>query len=261
MAVFAIVLSLCLLMYLAYRGITVLILAPVLAVMAVALGGDLPLLAAYTELFMSSFAAYAKAFFPLFLLGAVFGRVMADSGSAKAISLAITQWLGAKHAILSIVAACAALTYGGVSLFVVAFAVYPIAVQLFRQADIPKRLIPGTLALGSFTFSMTALPGTPQIQNSIPMPYFGTDVYAAPVIGIVSAILMCGMGCAWLSLRARRARAANEGFGTHPESKQDADSTAQCPLFLAVLPILIVIGLMRIIEYIMAKNLNKKEDQ
>ncbi|HYF48014.1 MAG TPA: GntP family permease [Planctomycetota bacterium] len=243
MAVFAIVLSLCLLMYLAYRGITVLLLAPILALMAVALGGDLPLLATYTEVFMKSFGSFAKSFFPLFLLGAVFGRIMADSGSAKAISLAITRWLGAKHAILAIVAACAALTYGGVSLFVVAFAVYPIAVQLFRDADIPKRLIPGALALGSFTFTMTALPGTPQIQNSIPMPYFGTDTFAAPTIGIIASLMMAGLGYGWLSWRARNARRNSEGFGTHTESAKADETVTACPLVLALLPIVIVIGL------------------
>jgi H+/gluconate symporter-like permease len=97
---------------------------------------------------------------------------------------------------VAIVLACGILTYGGVSLFVVAFAVYPIAVALFRRADVPKRLIPAAIALGSFTFTMTALPGTPAIQNAIPMPFFGTTPFAAPVFGIVAGLIMFGGGVA-----------------------------------------------------------------
>ena len=184
-----ILVSLGLLIFLAYRGITVLVLAPLLAIVAVLFNGGVPVLASYTEVFMTSFAGYAKAYFPLFLLGAIFGKVMDDSGSARSIAAAIVQRLGKDKAILAIVLSCALLTYGGVSLFVVAFAVYPIAAALFREAEIPKRLIPGSIALGSFTFTMTALPGSPQIQNAIPMPYFGTDTYAAPIIGIVGALI------------------------------------------------------------------------
>jgi H+/gluconate symporter-like permease len=115
-----------------------------------------------------------------------------------------------------VILSCAAMTYGGVSLFVVAFAVWPIASALFREADLPKVLIPATIALGAFTFTMTALPGTPAIQNAIPMPYFGTTPFAAPGLGLITGALMLGLGWAWLECRARRwgramARTAAEG--------------------------------------------------
>jgi H+/gluconate symporter-like permease len=114
------------------------------------------------------------------MLGAIFGKLMDDSGSANSIARSVSGWLGPERAIVSVVLCCAVLTYGGVSAFVVAFAVFPIAAALFRSADIPKRLIPGTIALGAFTFTMSALPGTPAIQNAIPMPFFGTTAFAAP---------------------------------------------------------------------------------
>ena len=154
-----IVVSLGLLMYLAYRGINVLILAPILALLATLMAGG-PLLATYTQVFMPALGGYAITYFPLFLLGAIFGKVMDVSGSAKAIADFIVQRIGASRAILAITLACGILTYGGVSLFVVAFAVFPIAAALFKEAGLPKRLIPATIALGSFTFTMTALPGT-----------------------------------------------------------------------------------------------------
>src|SRR6056297_1279825 len=185
--IFGIILSLGLLMYLAYRGITVLILAPILAGLAA-------LMSSYTEVFMTAFAGYAKAYFPLFLLGAIFGKLMDESGAAKAIAHGITDKLGKGKAITAVVLSCGILTYGGVSLFVVAFAVYPIAAALFREADVPKRFIPAAIALGSFTFTMTALPGTPQIQNAIPMPYFNTTPFAAPGLGIIGGAVMAVFG-------------------------------------------------------------------
>ncbi len=240
--ILGIVLSLGLLIYLAFRGVTVLVLAPLLAMLAVILNGGVPVLASYTEVFMTSFAGYAKAYFPLFLLGAIFGKVMDDSGSARAIAERIVKILGKDRAILAIVLSCALLTYGGVSLFVVAFAVYPIAAALFRAADLPKTLIPGSIALGSFTFTMTALPGSPQIQNAIPMPYFGTDTYAAPIIGLVAAAIMFGGGVGWLNFRARRAQNKGLGYGDHADNK--AETHGKLPSFLtALLPIIVVLGL------------------
>jgi H+/gluconate symporter-like permease len=148
---------------------------------------------------------------------------MDDSGSARAIAQWVVQKLGRQQSILAVVLSCAILTYGGVSLFVVAFAVYPIAAALFREADVPKRLIPGTIALGAFTFTMTALPGTPAIQNAIPMPFFGTTPFAAPILGIVAAVVMFVLGLLWLKRRERQARAAGEGYGDHPDNPPRPD--------------------------------------
>lgn len=206
-----IILSLGLLMYLAYRGINVLILAPLLALLATLMAGG-PMLATYTQVFMPALGKYAMTYFPLFLLGAIFGKVMDVSGSAKAIADFIVDKIGAQRAILAIVLACGILTYGGVSLFVVAFAVFPIAAALFKESGIPKRLIPATIALGSFTFTMTALPGTPAIQNAIPSPYFGTNAFAAPGLGLIAGLIMFGGGVAYLNRRSSTLVAAGEVY-------------------------------------------------
>ena len=159
--IFGIVISLLLLMYLAYRGINVLVLAPLMALLAVVLGGGVDiLLPTYTQIFMKELGGYLIKFFPLFLLGAIFGKLMDDSGSARSIAHWIVARVGKERGILAIVLSCGLLTYGGVSLFVVAFAVYPIGTALFRSVGMPKRFIPAAIALGSFTFTMTALPGT-----------------------------------------------------------------------------------------------------
>ena len=168
---------------------------------------------------------------------------MDDSGSARAISQFIVARLGEQRAILAIVLSCAILTYGGVSLFVVAFAVYPIAAALFRASGTPKRFIPAAIALGSFTFTMTALPGTPAIQNSIPMPFFGTTPFAAPVLGTIGGLIMLAGGMGWLNRRAKRAINTGEGYGDHLDGikEKEIDQTT-LSFFLAIIPIVLVIA-------------------
>ncbi len=241
MEIFGILLSLGLLMFLAYRGFSVILFAPVFAILA-ALFNGVPGMPTYTEVFMVRAANYFRDFFPFFLLGAVFGKVMEENGAAHAIARSFVRYLGTKQAFLSVVLACAVLTYGGVSLFVVAFAVYPFAAALFKEADIPKRLIPGAIALGSFTFTMDAFPGTPQIQNVIPTKFFGTTLYAAPVTGIIGGLIVLGFGLTWLEFRKRKAKAAGEGYGSgHINEPEAVDgSTLPNPL-ISLIPLVSVL--------------------
>lgn len=211
--ILGIVLSLVLLMYLAYRDVSVLILAPLCALLAVVFDGNLPVLATYTQIFMASVGMFVRDYFPLFLLGAIFGKFMEDSGAAAKIAEVVVRAVGVHRTILAVVLSCGILTYGGVSLFVVVFAVFPLSRSLFRQADIPRRLIPAAIALGSFTFTMTAMPGTVQIQNLIPMPFFKTTAFAAPGLGCIGSLIMFGLGMMWLNSRAGHARRIGEGFG------------------------------------------------
>ena len=256
----AIVITLLLLMFFAYRGYSVLILAPIMAILAVFLSGDfLSSIPAYTDVFMGALSGFLLKFFPIFLLGALFGRLMADSGAATAIANTVVEKLGASKAILAVILVCGILTYGGVSLFVVAFAIYPIAKDLFKAADIPKRLIPAAIALGSFTFTMTALPGTPAIQNAIPIPYYNTNVFAAPILGIIGGTIMFICGWLWLQSRARKANAAGEGYGQHDEGDvggvgaitEEAVtlSTHHTSFTVAMIPLVMVIGLNALLTY------------
>lgn len=260
MSTIAIVLSLLMLMYFAYRGMTVLLLAPLLAAFAVLLSGDgTMMMPKYTETFMSALSGYLLNFFPVFLFGALFGQLMADSGAAAGIAKGIVKMLGSKQAILTVVIACGLLTYGGVSLFVVAFAIYPISKVLFREANIPKRLIPATIALGSFTFSMTALPGTPAATNAIPMPFFNTNAFAAPGLGLIGALIMFVGGWLWLQSRAKKAAALGEGYGEHDsESNEDLSILEKnvMPFGLALLPLALVIGINALFTYGIFPNMD-----
>jgi len=216
-----ILLALGVLIWLSFRGWSVLILAPAAALIAAIAAGE-PLLAHWTQTFMGAAAGFIAQFFPLFLLGALFGKLMDDSGSVKAIAQFMTDKLGAKRAILAVVLAGALVTYGGVSLFVAVFVLAPMAQALFRSADIPNRLVSVAILLGTATFTMTALPGTPAIQNAIPMPFFGTTPFAAPGLGIIAAAIMLGFGLWWLGRREAAARKAGEGFGGPRNSADEA---------------------------------------
>ncbi|EPZ55598.1 citrate transporter family protein [[Clostridium] sordellii ATCC 9714] len=241
-SILGLILSLILIMYLAYKGYSTIITAPIIALITIIIttGFKGHLMANYTEVYMLGFANFIKNYFPLFMTGAIFAKLMEEVDYAKSIAHFITRKLGKDKSVLAVVLSGAILTYGGVSLFVVAFILYPIASMLFREANIPKRLIPGTIALGAFTFTMTALPGSPEIQNVIPMKYFGTDTFAAPFIGIFASIMMLSLGMIWLTKRVNSAKANNEGYGNHSddivlENYEDLPS-----ILKSILPIVII---------------------
>jgi H+/gluconate symporter-like permease len=220
MGLIGVLLGLALLVWLALRGWSVLLLAPAAALLAAAFAME-PLLASWTQTFMGSAALFLAQFFPLFLLGALFGKLMDDSGSVSAIAGFMTERLGERRAVLAVVLAGALVTYGGVSLFVAFFVLVPMAQALFRAASIPRRLMPAAIALGTSTFTMSALPGTPAIQNAIPMPFFGTTPFAAPGLGIIASAIMLGFGLWWLGRAEAVARRAGERYGT-PDAAVDA---------------------------------------
>lgn len=239
--------ALCFLMLVAYRGYSVILFAPIAALGAVLFTDPTLVAPMYFSVFMVKMVDFVKNYFPVFMLGAIFGKVIELSGFSKAIVAAVIGMLGRERAMLSIVVVCALLTYGGVSLFVVVFAVYPFAAELFRASDIPKRLIPGTIALGAFTFTMDALPGTPQIQNIIPTVFFKTTTWAAPWLGVIGAIFILLVGLSYLNWRRRQAEKAGEGYGTNLVNEPEPfEHTQLANPWIAILP-LIVVGVMNLV--------------
>ncbi len=241
MSLIVVLLSLALLMYVAYRGFSVILFAPVAALLAVLLTDPSLVPPMFSSVFMDKMVGFVKLYFPVFLLGAVFGKVIELSGFSKSIVALVIRLVGRERAMLAIVMVCAVLTYGGVSLFVVVFAVYPFAAEMFRQGDIPKRLIPGTIALGAFTFTMDALPGSPQIQNIIPTSFFQTDTWAAPWLGVTGSLFILACGLAYLEWRRRQALARGEGYGDGHSNEPEQFHHEKLPHpALALLPLLLV---------------------
>jgi H+/gluconate symporter-like permease len=235
------------LMFVAYRGYSVILFAPVAALGAVLLTDPTLVAPMFSGVFMEKMVGFVKNYFPVFMLGAVFGKVIELSGFSKSIVSAVIGVVGRERAMLSIVLVCAILTYGGVSLFVVVFAVYPFAAEMFRQSDIPKRLIPCTIALGAFTFTMDALPGTPQIQNIIPTTFFKTTTWAAPLLGLLGSLFILVCGLAYIESRRRAAQAREEGYGTDLRNEPEPFEAEQLPNpWIAVCP-LVVVGVMNFV--------------
>jgi H+/gluconate symporter-like permease len=266
---------------LAYRGWSILLLAPAAALVVAAFARE-PVLAHWTQTFMSSTAGFIGQFFPLFLLGALFGKLMDDSGSVKAIARFIVERLGPRRGVLAIVLAGAVVTYGGVSLFVAFFVLAPMAEEVFRAADIPRRLMPAAIALGTITFTMSAAPGTPAIQNAVVMPFLGTTLFAAPGLGAVASVIMLGFGLSWLRFAEARARRAGEGFGAGAigspeavaadtglrerattarefdpaETTRGGKSAALPPVGLAALPLVVVVGVNLVMAWLILPRLD-----
>ncbi|MBP7983467.1 MAG: GntP family permease [Chromatiaceae bacterium] len=229
MGLLGILLGLAILIGFAYRGWSVLLLAPAAGMIATLFTSE-PLLAHWTQTFMGSAAGFLAQFFPLFLLGALFGKLMDDSGSVTAIAHFMSAKLGPRRAVLAVVLAGALVTYGGVSLFVAFFVLAPMAQALFRDARIPGHLAPGAIWLGAATFTMSAMPGTPAIQNAIPMPFFGSTPFAAPGLGLIASAIMLVFGLWWLGLRVAKTRRQEHRAGDVPTHSSAPDAAAEDPL-------------------------------
>jgi H+/gluconate symporter-like permease len=234
--------ALAFLMLVAYRGYSVILFAPVAALGAVLLTDPSLVAPMFSSVFMEKTVGFLKNYFPVFMLGAVFGKVIELSGFSKSIVAAVIGVLGRQRAVLSIVVVCAILTYGGVSLFVVVFAVYPFAAEMFRQSGIPKRLMPATIALGAFTFTMDSLPGSPQIQNIIPTTFFKTTTWAAPWLGLIGGLFILILGLLYIEGRIRAAKAKGEGYGTELRNEPEPFEAEKLPNPWIALAPLVVVG-------------------
>lgn len=247
--------ALALLIWMTVRGVNILIAGPVAAAIVALTSGLawLPPLAVegaphFATSYMAGFTGFFADWFFMFLLGAIFGEVMGASGAAESVAHWIVEKFGIRHAVLAVVAACAVLTYGGVSVFIVAFSVYPLAVSLYREANLPRRFIPAALCFGSVTFTMTSA-GSPEIQNLIPMQYLGTTAYAGWQVSLVVAILMAVTGYIWLQWMVKRAVSRGESFhGREGDEVIEEGRVLPNPL-LCLLPLVAVLGVFMIFQY------------
>lgn len=267
MAATGVLLGLAVLVLLALRGVNVLV-AALLAGLLVAVTNQQPLIDVLTnwqglsiipsaigasqeglvkainEGFLAKMTEFMANFLLVFLMGAIFGRIMGDSKAATSLALALTRFLGSHRVMYIVTLACALLTYGGVNVFIVVFAIYPLAMSLMRQADLPKRLLVGPITLGAGTFTMTALPGSPSIHNAIAAKGLKTSLTAAPVMGLVASFLMFALGMWYLETQRLKAKERGEEFRpglSDVVSDHSPDASSLPHPVIALLPILVVL--------------------
>lgn len=240
--------GLALLIVLALRGVNI-VFASLLSSLLVAVTNQLPVAQSFAEYYafgpLGAFQ-FAGRFFLLFICGAMFGRMMGESGAAASIALALTRSLGAHRILWVITIACAVLTYSGVVVFIVIFTLYPLGLRLLQEANIPKRLFVGALALGGGTFTLTAVPGTPSIQNVISSAALGTNLFSGAILGVVGAVLMFAGGMWYLERQRLQAAHNGEIFVAHSTdvtSNQDTDLEDHPDWRLAIIPLLIVLSI------------------
>ncbi len=251
--------GLALMIYLTFKGHSIIWVAPlsafivVLFALGAGLGEERTLLTSYTVDYMRGVGEYFISWFPTFLLGAIYGKVMEMTGAAKALADLIVKLIGPRFVVLAVLIPCMLLTYGGVSLFVVVFIMYPMGYAIYKAADVPRTLLPAAIAFGSFGLTMTSIPGTPQIQNLIPMDYFGTTAAAAPILGIVAAIIVLIPGYLYLNRKVKKARQDHIGFTEDPtilkESEQQSGEAAVRYWLSGLVPLVVVFITLNILKW------------
>ena len=250
-----IILGLVLLVCLAYRGHSIVWVAPFCAAL-VALFSGVNLLQAYLGDYISGAAGYVISWFPAFFLGAVYGKIMDITGSARSLANKLVSLIGSRYAILAVVLPCLLMTYGGISLFVVVFVIYPMGYAIYREADLPRTLLPGAIAFGAFGITMTCIPGTPQIQNIIPTSYYGTTAAAAPVMGLVAAVLIGVPGYFYLEWRARKAKRQGLHFEEDPKYTEAAVNNTRQPRWhwlCGLVPLVVVVLMLNVLPGLLKK--------
>ena len=232
LSLFGIILGLVLLMFLAYKGYSIIWVAPVCAVVVAVLSGY-AILDAYIGDYMKGMADYVLQWFPAFFLGAVYGKVMDLTGSARSLGNALVKLIGPRFAVAAVVIPCLLMTYGGISLFVVVFVIYPMGYSIYRAAD---------------------LPGTPQIQNLIPTDYYGTTTMAAPLLSLVACAVMLLPAYIYLEWRVRQSRRKGLHFVPDPKHKEvDHDSKAlpSWHWVTGIVPLVVVVLMLNLFPWLL----------
>lgn len=240
----------------AYKGVGALPLT-LGAGLIVVLSNGMPFWQSYAEFYMGGYVSYWKSYFLIFVFSALYARVMEETGSVLSIAYKFIDWFGKSKAMLIVLLTTAVLTYGGVSLFVVIFAIGPIAMLLFKEADIARRHIIAPLLTGYGTFTMTSLPGSPQLTNVIPTKYLGTALTAAPVLGIIASVIIFGLCYGYCKYVEKKSKASGEHF-TFPanidQSKYEVDRTNLPPALTSFIPLVTIVAMIILLRNIVADS-------
>ena len=255
LSVLGILLSLATIVILALRGMGIMLIAP-LAVVIVSLFSGMGVLDTLMGPYMKGFVNYAGKFYLVFLFASVFGKYMDDSGAAKSVARGILKVIGHNkplYVLFSIAFITLTLTLGGVSLFVVIFAVMPIARPLFKEMNIPWHLFMASFIFGIGSISMTMMPGSPSILNIMPMKYLGTTATAAPLLGLVAAALIAVWNIVYMKRALEKCTSRGEGYESSESAAAlaaaAADSTRVLPgVVVSLIPSIALIAALNVFK-------------
>lgn len=231
--------SLAMMAVLIFKKITPILIGP-LAAVVVCLTSRLPVFTNVTGAYLDGVAGYFKSYFFIFLLGSIFGNIYMNSGAATRIGTVISKKFGAKHCMLACMIPAAILSYGGINSFVIIFAVYPIALKLFEEADLPTYMLPGIVCGGMWTFAMTG-PFTPQIPNVISMKYLNTPSYAGLLPGLAGEAVQIVLILWFMNRQGKKAHLKGEHFNWPEEVKRVSEVEDTPGTIVSFIPIVVVL--------------------
>ena len=209
-SIIGILVALVFLSYMVMKGVNIFVVA-ICAALIVAITGQINLYDAMETNYMAGFAGFVQNNFLIFLVGSMMGIVYDITNGAKSIARLIIRTAGPKNAALAVVLSTGILTYGGIAGFVVCFAVFPIALEIYRAADIPRRFIPGTIIFGCCTFSSIG-PGNPQVGQVVLVNALGTTLMSGAVVGFIATGVTLVVGIVWLFSRFYRKGPGRKAF-------------------------------------------------
>ena len=170
----------------------------------------------YMDIMMNNYAVslgnFIANYFMIFVTNALFGKIMEETLLAAELSKLIGKYFGDKNAVYGAMLATAFLAYGGISVFVIVFTVYPIFLVTFQKADLPRRYIPAAIMGSSSTFALAMIPGNAQINNIIPTEYIDTTATSGFLIGIITTIVSVILLVAYFEHEFSKARKNREHF-------------------------------------------------
>ncbi|HEL1018103.1 TPA: GntP family permease [Streptococcus equi subsp. zooepidemicus] len=234
--------------YFSLKEIHITIAAPMATILVVLLN-SMPLveslLGKEPNNYMGALGGYIMSYFAIFLLGSILAKLMEVSGATVSIAEFILKKVGYQNPyriLVAIFIISAILTYGGISLFVVMFAVLPLARSLFKKMDLSWNLIQVPLWLGIATFTMTILPGTPAIQNVIPIQYLNTSLTAALVPSILGSVGCIAFGLFYMKRCLTKSLEVGENYATYTsQTNEDTTERVLPPFVASILPLILLI--------------------
>lgn len=248
--VIGIFVSLGVLVFLCMKGVHP-ILSGISAAIVVALFGRLNLVTAMSEDYMQGFVDFMKSNYLIFFAGTAYGVIMKASGAAEAVANWLMKLIGSKYSLYAVAITIIALMYGGINGFVIIFTIWPIMVQVFRETDTSRTLMPCLYFIGAGSIA-NAGPGTPQLLNLVVAESYGVSSMAAPVIGFIGAGTMLVLQFVWFGRLVKKSKERGERFdpaGLVEDVSEElkARETRKLPnVFLAVLPLVACLVLLNI---------------